>query len=277
MVGGVTDEDIRRYEEYGAIVLRNVFSPSWLQKVSRGIEVNLEHPSMYSEKLAVEEGQGSYFNDYCNWQDIPEFEDFAFNSPAKEIAATLMKSKYCVFYHEHVLNKEPGTTKITPWHHDQPYYPVDGSKVLSIWLPIDPVPKETGVQFLKGSHRWGRWFHPRKFASECNYPLLGSGDRSEGGRVYEDMPLEEINQGAHEILSWSCEPGDCIVFHGLTVHGAPGNTSSKTHRRVLSTRWLGEGTTLATRPWTVSPPILGGLNVGDTILCDTFPLVFGSL
>ena len=52
--------------------------------------------------------QGAYFNDYCNWEKIPQFRDFVFNSPAAEIAATLMRSKYSVFYHEHVLNKEPG-------------------------------------------------------------------------------------------------------------------------------------------------------------------------
>ena len=56
--------------------------------------------------------KGSYFNDYCNWQTIRQFEDFAFNSPAAEIAASVMKSKYAVFYHEHVLNKEPGTHKM---------------------------------------------------------------------------------------------------------------------------------------------------------------------
>ncbi|GFR29081.1 hypothetical protein TNCT_580851 [Trichonephila clavata] len=33
------------------------------------------------------------------------------------------------FYHEHVLVKEPGTDKETPWHHDQSYYPIDGDKV----------------------------------------------------------------------------------------------------------------------------------------------------
>ena len=42
----------------------------------------------------------------------------------------MMESQYSVFYHEHVLNKEPGTEKETPWHHDQAYYPVDGFKMV---------------------------------------------------------------------------------------------------------------------------------------------------
>ena len=28
--------------------------------------------------------QGSYFNDYCNWQTIQEFREFAFESQVKE-------------------------------------------------------------------------------------------------------------------------------------------------------------------------------------------------
>jgi ectoine hydroxylase-related dioxygenase (phytanoyl-CoA dioxygenase family) len=82
----------------------------------------------------------------------------------------MMESPYSVFYHEHVLDKEPGTEKATPWHQDQPYYPVDGDKLvrtawegsiqrsrqISIWMPVDPVSLDSAVQFVKGSHRWVR-------------------------------------------------------------------------------------------------------------------------
>jgi len=270
----VSQADVARFEKDGAIVLRNVFSKEWVEKVRAGIQINLEKPSQYSEKLALKEGQGSYFNDYCNWQIIKQFKDFAFNSPAAEIAATLMQSKYAVFYHEHVLNKEPGTEKETPWHQDQAYYPVDGGKVVSIWMPIDPVSEESSVKFVKGSHRWGKWFHPKKFATETNYPLERDVTDS---KTFHDVPVADIESGKFELLKWSCEPGDCVVFHGMTIHGAKGNHSTSLERRVLSTRWVGEGTTIARRPWKVSPPILGGLGYGDLMVSDTFPLAWGSL
>jgi hypothetical protein len=53
---------------------------------------------------------------------------------AAELAARMMESPYAVFYHEHVLDKEPGTEKATPWHQDQPYYPVDGDKLVRTGL-----------------------------------------------------------------------------------------------------------------------------------------------
>jgi len=270
----VTEADIERFDQDGAIVLRDVFSQEWVQKVKEGIQINLANPSKYSEKLALKEGQGAYFNDYCNWQTIQQFKDFAFNSPAAEIAAKLMNSQYSVFYHEHVLNKEPGTEKKTPWHQDQAYYPVDGFKVLSIWMPVDPVSQKASVKFIRGSHKWGKWFHPRKFASENNYPVE---NEDSDGKIFHNVPVEEIESGKFEVLSWACDPGDCVVFHGMTIHGAKGNHSTSVERRVLSTRWVGEGTTISRRPWTVSPPILGGIEYGDTMVSDTFPLVWGSL
>ena len=41
-----------------------------------------------------------------------------------------------------------------------------------------------------------------------------------GGREYEDVPVQDIEEGRHDILSWECQPGDVVVFHGLTLHGA---------------------------------------------------------
>ena len=43
--------------------------------------------------------------------------------------------------------------------------------------------------------RWGRWFHPRKFATATNYPV----EEVLGGRRYEDVPVEEIEGGQHEV------------------------------------------------------------------------------
>ncbi len=74
-----------------------------------------------------------------------------------------MGSKEVVYYHDHLLVKEPGTQERTPWHHDQPYYPIDGEQIVSLWTPLDPVDRETCVEYVKGSHRWGRWFQPKFF------------------------------------------------------------------------------------------------------------------
>ena len=30
-------------------------------------------------------------------------------------------------------------------------------------MPLDPVPQDRAVEFIRGSHRWGRWFTPTRF------------------------------------------------------------------------------------------------------------------
>ncbi len=81
---------------------------------------------------------------------------------------------HSVFYHEHVLTKDPGTNVATPWHHDQSYYPVDGN-LLSLWIPVDPVPKESSISFVQGSHAWKKWFVPRMFDGSGEYKRVKEG------------------------------------------------------------------------------------------------------
>ena len=169
-----------------------------------------------------------------------------------------------MFYHDHLLVKEPGTPEPTPWHHDQPYYPIDGAMVGSLWLPLDPVDRATTVEFVAGSHRWGRWFRPRYFNTRGS--ALGA---PEDG--LEETPDIEADRAAYRILGWAMAPGDCVFFHALTLHGAGGNHTSR-RRRAYATRWLGEDTRFATRPGRISPPLEGhGLRPGDALACDLFP------
>ena len=81
-----------------------------------------------------------------------------------------------MFYHEHVLVKEPSAKIPTPWHHDQSYYPIDGEDICSIWMPVDPVAQGATLKFVKGSHRWNKWFVPRKFETSKNYTFVGHQD-----------------------------------------------------------------------------------------------------
>lgn len=270
----VTSEEVASFQRDGAVRLRGVFAKRWIEAAAAGIERNLAEPSQYSESLGSKEG-GKFFNDYLNWQNIPEFRDYVYHSPAAEIVARLMGSDKAIFYHEHVLIKEPGNQKRTPWHQDQPYYPVDGQQMCSIWMPLDPVPQESSLRFVQGSHAWGRQFVPRKFATAKNYQLKDPAAGEAADLIaYDTVPDIDGHSDDYRTLSWALEPGDCLVFYGLTLHGAAGNTSLTTSRRALSTRWFGDDARYAERPWEISPPITGGLTEGNSMVCEAFPLVW---
>jgi ectoine hydroxylase-related dioxygenase (phytanoyl-CoA dioxygenase family) len=47
-----------------------------------------------------------------------------------------MRSKQVQVFHDHVLVKEPGTSKATPRHQDSPYYFIEGQQNINFWTPL---------------------------------------------------------------------------------------------------------------------------------------------
>ena len=179
-----------------------------------------------------------------------------------------MQSDTVRIFHEHVLVKEPGTTQKTPWHHDQPYYCVNGSQLCSLWIPLDNVAQSVCPEFIVGSHKWGKLFLPTKFS--------GIQYEREGDQLAV-MPDIDNTRDDYDIVSWDLEPGDCIAFHYLTVHGAPENLSGD-RRRAFSARLMGDDAVYAERGGEISPPFPGletRLKAGMAMDAEEFPVVYG--
>ena len=154
---------------------------------------------------------------------------------------------------------------VAPFHHDLPYWPIQGTQVCSLWLALDPVTLESGaVEYVRGSHRWGRRFRAQSFTGDARF----------FDRALEPMPDIEAERAQHEMLSWPLEPGDCVVHHALTVHGSPGNRSASTRRRGLATRWTGTDATWDPRPATFKLIREPDLAPGGPLTCDLFPRVW---
>ena len=258
-------ETLRAFRRDGAVKLAGVFAPQWIEMLRTGLSKNLEAPSRYAKKYTPSGKPGFFFGDYCNWRRIPEYESFLKESPAADIARALMESQTVVLFHEHVLVKEPNTEERTPWHHDQPYYIHDGAQTCSLWIPLDPIAKETCVEFVAGSHTWGQLYMPAKFTEHERY------QRTDGLQPPPDIDAQRHN---HTILKWDLEPGDAIAFHFLTLHGAPGNASPDTRRRAFAARYVGDDAVYCRRAGEVSPPFPDvALHPGDPLRGDDFPVV----
>ena len=258
---------IEGYRRDGAAALRGVIALPWIERLRAGVEENMSRPGPYA-KLYTPEGQpGRFFGDYCNWQRIPAYRAFFVESGLAAIAAALMGSRKVNLYHEHVLVKEPGTREKTPWHHDQPYYPVDGEQIVSFWIPLDPVPADTCPQYVAGSHRWGRWYAPKRFAD--------SQDHANTSADFEAVPDEDTLRREHTLKAWDLEPGDCIAFHGLTLHGAPGNEHAG-RRRAFAARFTGDDARFVLREGFMSPPppTDGAPRSGEAMDSEAFPVIW---
>jgi len=259
----ISPEQIADFQRDGAIKLEGVFS-DWVDLMAAGVARNLADPSKYASENDVK--QGRFFDDYCNWTRIPEFERIVRESPAAELAAQIMQSKTAQFYHDHVLVKESGTPTPTPWHQDGPYYFVEGEQTVSMWIPLDPV-DEASLRFIAGSHKWDRMVRPVSWADDSNF--------YEGDHNWIPVPDPDADTGGMAVLEWPMQPGDAVLFDYRTVHGARGNMSDRT-RRALSLRWVGDDAHYVERPGRTSPPYPGhGMVVGQRLREDWFPIIRG--
>lgn len=266
----LTEFEVNEFRRDGATVLRQLLSEQWIETLRAGVEQNRLHPSPWSHWYTKPDESVGFWTDYVTWESVPEYRRAVFESGLARIAARLMGAQHARFFHEHVLVKEPGASERTPWHHDQPYYCVDGDQNVSMWIALDPVPADRAMRFLAGSHLWNRWFIPRKFIDHTPYA-------DESGR-YELLPdIDEMiaaDPERHPVVTFETEPGDVIVFHYRTLHDAPGNASATERRRAVSLRWVGDDARWAERPWQVSPPYeADGLAVGDELDDARFPLI----
>ncbi len=251
----------------GAVVLRGVLNAHELALLERGIEHNLANLSPLALVASEPDDPGRFVEDFCTWQDNPAYREVLHASALPHIAAQLMRSRTARLYHDHLLVKEPGTRQPTPWHQDQPYYNVSGRQNVSFWIPVDPVPLESTLRFVAGSHE-GTWYMPRTF-------------RDQQARWFPEGALAELppidtRPDAYRQLGWALEPGDCVAFHMLALHASSGVGPAR-RRRVFSARYLGDDARHAPRSWRTSPPFPGleeHLAEGAELDDPRFPLVW---
>jgi ectoine hydroxylase-related dioxygenase (phytanoyl-CoA dioxygenase family) len=225
----------------GAVCARQVVSPALLERVAAAIDANLAAPSELAQVASGDDDPGRFVEDFCNWQRFPAYLELA--EAVAPVAAALMGSNTVRLYHDHLLVKEAGTRQATPWHQDQPYYDVEGRDVVSMWLPVDPVTRESTLEFVAGTHL-GPWLMPRTFMlQESKWFPEGS---------LAEVPAIDDDRHSFPIIGWALQPGDAIFFHALALHGSRG---SSRRRRVISIRYLGDDAHRVERRWRCSPPL----------------------
>ena len=239
----IGETDIAGFERAGAICLRGLFDENWIARMRKAVDRRVAGSAQHASKRASHYS----FTELFMWRDDPDFRSFVFDSPAGAIAARLLRSRTVRFYFDQIFNKEPGMLAPSPWHNDLPFYPIQGTQVCSVWLALDPVTKESsGLEYIAGSHKWSKPFERDAAAVEAERPKL-------------------------EVLNWDMQPGDCLVHHGLTVHGAGGNATLNMRRRALATRWIGEDIAYRVREGSHQPLCAPGLKTGDPLPAEQFP------
>ena len=145
----------------------------------------------------------------------PEYKDFIFNSPTPKIAAELLEAQKINLVMDNWFFREAGSKSSPPFHHDISYFDFEGSMCV-LWLPLEPIKKEDGIAWVKGSHLWDKLFLRTRF---------NDGHEVDGepgivnGKKYELTPDILKNKNDYEFLQWDLDIGDCIYFDIRTLHG----------------------------------------------------------
>jgi ectoine hydroxylase-related dioxygenase (phytanoyl-CoA dioxygenase family) len=263
----VTPDQVEAFRTDGAVCLRQMLRPAEVDRLRRGLDANLSHPSPRAKVASNPDDPGWFIEDFCCWQENEQYRQFIFESPIGAVAGRLMGSTTVRLYHDHMLTKEPGTRQRTPWHQDQPYYNIEGRMNCSFWIPVDPVSRASTLEFVAGSHL-GPWLMPRTFRdAQAKWFPEGS---------LADLPDIEAHRDRYRILGWEMEPGDVVAFHMLTLHAA-GGVDAGHRRRVFSVRLLGDDITHAPRSWVTSPAFPGlaeALPAGARMEHPLFPVLW---
>ena len=217
----LNDNEIKEFNRNGAILLKDKFHIKWIEKLKVGIGKAKINPSPRFTNHTKDEKLPSYLEDFWTWNLHEEFTDFVYNSPTAKIASELLGAKKINLVMDNWFFREAGSKSKPPFHHDISYFDFEGSMCV-LWIPLEPVKKQDGIAWVKGSHLWNKLFLRTRF---------NDGHKVDGeagiinGKKYEITPDILKNKNDYEFLEWDLEVGDCVYFDIRTLHGALHETS----------------------------------------------------
>jgi Phytanoyl-CoA dioxygenase (PhyH) len=303
LIRDITADELETYRRDGVVHLRNIIDLEWVRELDEAIdelirrtetpaelsdrildltglalaansaaslqptgEVEWASPRQLAGRVALDTRvrpkfkRGHFLSVTSVWQLHPMIRELAIDSPLPKIAARLSGSSKLYLYDDQLLVKPPGTMERTAWHQDQGYDHIAGEKVCAIRLPTRRETPELGlIQYLRGSHSSGKIYKVNYFISDATAP-------EDAG---ESIPSIEGHESEFDIVTFKPEPGDLVVHHLRTLHGAGGNSSEIHSRRAVTFRYAGDDVRYFYRQF--APPAQRPSNLRDGDSLDLEP------
>lgn len=197
-VRSITEDEIKKYNEDGYLVLRNMISPEAAAVLKEEIMDIMSIIGLGSSKLRQ---TAQYLHDSL-------LAAFVQGRLYKEAASSLMQSP-AHLYLPFTAVKGGGGGGEFHFHQDGNYTPYVKGKGINLWTALVPMRDNNGgLRIVPSSHKSG------PVASE------NAGD----GDVHR-----KVSQYPTESVLIEMEPGDCVAFDRWTIHGSGPNHTSE-HR-----------------------------------------------
>jgi ectoine hydroxylase-related dioxygenase (phytanoyl-CoA dioxygenase family) len=220
----ISREQSEKYQQDGHIFLRTVATQSEVDSYRHLISSIVDGVAKAHDTQGRISNYGAMFTQVTNvWRKSEAVKEFIFARRFAQIAADLMGVDGVRLYHDQALIKEPGG-RVTPWHQDYYYWPLDTEHTITMWMPLVDVSREMGsMSFVQGSHRNG---------------------------AFKQLPISETSQEYFErviheqmskVCSYAMKAGDATFHSGRALHSAHPNTANK-RREVITIIYYADGT-----------------------------------
>jgi hypothetical protein len=228
----LSQEDLQFYKEEGYLVIRNLISSSLAKELRLEILEIMEEIGLGLTKLKQTQQylKGSKIDSFVNSLQL------------QKIASELMEGPSTLYLPFTAVKSAKGGGKFH-FHQDNQYTQFDGPGI-NLWTAMTPMSLQNGcLQVVRRSHLNG------------TLPSEASGDGDSHRKVVSDPT---------DFIPIEMEPGDCVAFSRLTVHGSGANQTdqhrvayaAQFHRDDVKARMNGEWKLLKKNPrWTDIDPV----------------------
>lgn len=224
------------YEADGVVKLPGLVSAEWVKRLTDTLNDFLKKDPGAGNSVNFGHGPGRTTVRWM-WREQPEVLRFAKESGIAPTIAAVIGVRSLKFWYDNTFIQDGGYADQplsgSPWHSDNSAFAFTGEQNPSVWVALTPVTLDTSpLSCLKGSHRTGTRYRPPVFVSQDEALPEGFSEQPDWRAA--------IDEGEWEVLAFEMEPGDTLLIHPDTIHGAPPAADDAPRRIGFTSRWIGD-------------------------------------
>jgi ectoine hydroxylase-related dioxygenase (phytanoyl-CoA dioxygenase family) len=246
---------VRAFERNGFLGVRDALTPAetadFLAQV-KALEAETAREYFFREN--------PQYTQHVNvWRSHEGLRRHIFNPRLAALAARLSRTERLRLWHDQAIIKQPGG-RPTTWHQDLPAWPMIEAGAFTVWIAlVDATVTSGALQYIPGSHRWGRLAHNTMPREVIETP--------QGLRwLVPDEQRERLTPVPMELRA-----GSVTFHHSLILHGtSPNETGGARYGFIVN--YLPDGVRYSGRPHPVIEE--GQLATFDLIAGPQFPVLW---
>ena len=203
-------QTLQFFQHHGYTVVRGFFPKARIASLSDEL-LYLHRTAEQREYCGETFGRISFIRTAHLWLRSPAVRSLAFDERLAELACDLLQIDGVRIIGDDIFYK-PVNARVSSWHFDRDFVPIDREHFVSIWIPVTPASRSSGAMaYASGTHLRAlprpRWPFRHEVTSHLWYQA--------------QTRLRGVN-----VDTVPADVGDVLIHHGRTLHKAHPNRSS---------------------------------------------------